>query len=215
MAINIKNLFAPLGICQIVGLVLGIIVFGLGIASRPYEGGFGRGNSSDDTEFNIRDFFDAHDAFFFGILLPLLFSIFCIVLTLLDLNSKDKIVGAGIHALIGAFCFVISIYLLYAIVTIRDNHKVGTCDGPRPQKPQVYANSLEKENEKAWVTKQRECAKKYSTKSLTSDILKEFCDDCLVTLPLKFGLCVAAGVFGFIYALLNIGTAVLVFLKRH
>jgi len=225
--VNIKNLFAPIGICQIVGLVLGIIVFALGIASRPYEHGVLRGSS--DEKFQPFDFIIAHDAFFIGIILLLLFSIFSIVLTLLD--SKEKIPGAGIHALIGVFCFVISIYLLYAVVTVNNNHcKLYEKDGkvimkPTP-KPETRKQTAEQKEYESFINKTLECDKKYPSKldkhhlfgqKADSPHVKAYKDNCNCRskIQFKFELCVAAGVFGFFYALLNIGTAVLVFLKRN
>jgi len=236
--VNVKNLFAPLGICQIVGLVLGILVLILGIVSRPYlnvrEGRSGLFELKKDEDFHKYDFITAHDVFFIGIFLPLLLSILSIVLTILD--SKEKIPGGAIHALIGLFCFVISIYLLYGITTIRSNHKSAECNEtvltpphpkpkPNPSHPDLperdyYGNTTSGKELKKLDENKQECGEKYldkhgKDKKWEAKILEEYCDVCIVKPIWKFELCVAAGVFGFIYALVNIGSAVLAFLAKR
>jgi len=229
--VNVKNLFAPLGICQIVGLVLGILVLILGIVSRPYlsvrESGAYRPEGKEN-EFANPDYVFAHNLFFIGIFLPLLLSILSIVLTLLD--SKEKISGGGIHALIGVFCFAIAIYLLYGITTIRSNNKSAVCNATAfrvslPTKEELdkikeFGNTTSAKEEKEMHENLKECAKKYLDKNGLSNTWKdeiktEYCDDCYIKPGLKFELCVAAGVFGFIYALINIGSAVLAFLAKR
>jgi len=170
-----------------------------------------------------RTSFFSHNLFFIGLFVPLLLSIFSIVLTLLD--SKEKIVGAGIHGLIGVFCFLISIYLLYGIITLRSNVKLASCN--KTSEPGEYLlkytyapqNTTSGKEDAKIHENWKECAKKYikdhGEKDWKHEILVEYCDNCLIKPNFKFELCVAAGVFGFFYALLNIGSAVLAFLAKR
>jgi len=220
--IKVKNLFAPLGICQIVGLVLGILVLILGIVSRPYtsvrtytDRGIGW-VSSNETEFDKFDFSFGHDLFFIGFFVPLLLSILSIVLTLMD--SKEKIAGAGIHALIGLFCFLISVYLLYSVVTVHNN-ECKVYDKPLPNSRKT-ATALEME-EDYLTNKTKECNEKYPyptaippDRAARWKVQGDRCY-CKAKVNYKFELCIAAGAFGFIYALLNIGSAVLAFLAKR
>jgi len=234
-------LLTPLGFCRLLGLTLGIIVLVLGIASRPYNGKRNENETlsapDDSLEKEINkdkdDHISAHDILFQGVIvLPLFLSVMTIGLTVWVKVKSNKFLDAGIHALIGVVSFVMSIYLLYTLITVYNN----TCKRYEDKEVNPEARMRMEEGQDPYLEDKSEireklakCVEKFPLPTIKPadlgkprptpstkewDNLKDRCY-CEAKVVYKYELCIGTVVSGFIYALFNFGTIGLVMVTKQ